>query len=333
MTDLLTLSNVSKTYGSNTRLAVDRVSFHCQRGDVVAVNGGSGSGKTTLLRIIAGLEIPDDGQVVLNGATVNGPSRFVPPEKRDCTLVFQDYALFPNMTVGQNVAFGKGAEERPGKNQKLLELAKIKELEHRYPHEISGGEQQRVALARALATAPSLLLLDEPLSHLDHELRDTVRSELINLFRETETTVVFVSHDADDAMTMADRVVVLHNGRAEQTGSPAEIYSKPANRYTAFLFGKSNLIPLELLPDAPHHFLDPESGGEVVSVRPHQWTVVDEDGLQEAPHFSGKVVSVQSRGDHQEVELEVNQLTLTVNLSTTHLIQAGNQLTVVPSYL
>ncbi|MED5279650.1 MAG: ABC transporter ATP-binding protein, partial [Verrucomicrobiota bacterium] len=269
--NLLTLQSVTKRYTATDPPAVDGVSFECAQGEIVALIGGSGSGKTTLLRIIAGLEIPDAGEVILNGTTINSPTRFVPPEKRDCGLVFQDYALFPNKTVSQNIAFGKGAADDPDRIGELMEMADIAGLEQRYPHEISGGQQQRVALVRALATRPSLLLLDEPLSHLDQELRDSVRSELLKLFRETDTTALFVSHDIEDAMVMADRMVVLREGTAEQVGTQVEIYDRPANPHVARLFGKTNFIPLGLLPEAPHSIADETGEGQVVPVRPHQW--------------------------------------------------------------
>ena len=231
--NLLTLHSVTKRYTSIDPPAVHEVSFECAQGEIVALIGGSGSGKTTLLRVIAGLEIPDAGEVMLNGTTLNSPTRFVPPEKRDCGLVFQDYALFPNKTVSQNISFGKGSTDDPARIGELMEMADISGLEQRYPHEISGGQQQRVALVRALATRPSLLLLDEPLSHLDPELRDYGRTELLKLFRETDTTALFVSHDIEDAMVMADRMVVLRKGTAEQVGTQLEIYDRPASPHVA----------------------------------------------------------------------------------------------------
>tara|TARA_B100001123_G_C15338806_1_gene1033895 strand:+ start:2288 stop:3298 length:1011 start_codon:yes stop_codon:yes gene_type:complete len=328
VTVLLSLREVSKTYGSSNLPAVDGISFECQGGEITAIIGGSGSGKSTLLRIIAGLEIPDSGHIVLNGIALNGFSQFVPPEKRDCTLVPQDYALFPNMTIRQNVFFGKRAQDKPTRIRELLELTRIEKLEHRYPHQISGGEQQRVALVRALATNPSLLLLDEPLSNLDQELRDSVRTELIDLFRKTETTALFVSHDTDDAITMADKVIVLRDGKAVQIGTPTVVYNQPTNSYIALLFGKTNLIPLEIFPKARYNFADSESGLQVVSVRPHELKLVNKDTSQCSPHFSGKVLSIQSKGNSQEVILDTKELTLTASFPISHRIHVGDLLTV-----
>lgn len=320
---LLSIKNISKQYTANDAPAVNGVSFEFERGEIVAIIGGSGSGKTTLLRIIAGLETPDTGQVVLDEKSLNSPSVFVPPEKRDCGLVFQDYALFPNKTVQQNITFGKGAVDDPKQVKRLIELAGIGGLEQRFPHEISGGQQQRVALVRALATRPTLLLLDEPLSHLDPELRDSVRTELLKLFRETDTTVLFVSHDIEDAMAMADRMVVMREGAAEQIGTPGEVYDRPVSQHVARLFGKTNFIPAGLLPNAPHSISSENGTGRVIPVRPHQWRVSDR-----SPAFSGTVQSITNRGSHREVTLATEHLALTIHLTEQIVINTGDALTV-----
>ena len=241
--DYLSLKNVTKKFGKEKTFALNQVSFDATKSEIVGIIGSSGSGKTTLLRIISGLEIPHSGKIVLNDNILNDTSVFVAPENRNCTLVFQDYALFPHLTVLENINFGKNTSLKPGNVKRLLEIAKIKDLISRYPHEISGGEQQRVALIRAMATNPNLLLLDEPLAHLDYELKEGVRSELMNIFTETDTSVLFVSHDIEDSMKMADKLVVLNKGEVEQIGTPMEIYSHPVNRYVAMLLGKTNLIP------------------------------------------------------------------------------------------
>ena len=324
---LLSIQNISKQYTANDAPAVNGVSFECERGEIVALIGGSGSGKTTLLRVIAGLETPDTGEVVLAGKTLNSRSVFIPPEKRDCGLVFQDYALFPNKTVRQNIAFGKGAGDHRERVEQLIAMAGIRGLEQRFPHEISGGQQQRVALVRALATQPTLLLLDEPLSHLDPELKESVRNELQKLFRETNTTALFVSHDIEDAMAMADRMVVIRDGKAEQIGTTDEVYDQPANRHVARLFGKTNFIPAGLLPEAEHSFEGENGEGRVVPVRPHQWRIVEQtDG--DSPVFTGKIKSVTNRGAHREVALETEQLTFTIHLTGNVALKAGDSLSV-----
>ena len=329
MNNLLELSEVTKSYDAGLSPAVDRVSFSCLEGQILAVIGSSGSGKTTLLRIIAGLEMPDLGRVTLKGETMNSQNECVPPESRDCSLVFQDYALFPNMTVQQNVAYGKASKNNSELIDRLFDLTKIGDLKNRYPHQISGGEQQRVALVRALATQPSLLLLDEPLSHLDPELRNNVRCELLNIFRVTNTTALFVSHDTEDALTMADQVVVMQNGKAVQIGSPMDVYSNPSNSYAAMLFGKTNLLPRELIPCAPYSFLDEDSGKELVSIRPHQWMVPTSTGNENMPSFTGTIRSVNPKGAYQEIVMETKTTLLTIHFSRVFSAAIGDPLTVV----
>tara|TARA_B100001113_G_scaffold321935_1_gene292103 strand:- start:188 stop:1186 length:999 start_codon:yes stop_codon:yes gene_type:complete len=325
--NVLTLKNITKSYNSNEPPALNDLSFNCQSSEVVALIGGSGSGKTTLLRIIAGLEAPDYGEVILNNDTLNSSTVFVTPEKRDCGLVFQDYALFPNRTVRQNIIFGKGAMDDPSWINELINMTGIAGLEKRFPHELSGGQQQRVALVRALATRPLLLLLDEPLSHLDPELKESVRTELLKLFRETKTTVVFVSHDIEDATAMADRMVVMHKGKAEQIGTSNEIYKNPMNKNVARLFGKTNFIPIKLIPNAPYSFTEKESNERLVPVRPHQWRVIN-DQTTDLPTFNGKVKSVINQVSHKEVEFETSQLNITLHLPTNQSVQADSKLTI-----
>ena len=329
MNNLLELSEVTKSYDAGLPPAVNRVSFSCLEGQILAVIGSSGSGKTTLLRIIAGLEMPDLGRVTFKGETMNSQNECVPPESRDCSLVFQDYALFPNMTVQQNVAYGKASKNNSELIDRLFELTKIGDLKNRYPHQISGGEQQRVALVRALATQPSLLLLDEPLSHLDPELRNNVRCELLNIFRVTNTTALFVSHDTEDALTMADQVVVMQNGKAVQIGSPMDVYSNPSNSYAAMLFGKTNLLPRELIPCAPYSFLDEDSGKELVSIRPHQWMVPTSTGNENMPSFTGTIRSVNPKGAYQEIVMETKTTLLTIHFPRVFSAVIGDPLTVV----
>lgn len=329
MNNLLELSEVTKSYDAGLSPAVDRVSFSCLQGQILAVIGSSGSGKTTLLRIIAGLEMPDLGRVTLKGETMNSQNECVPTESRDCSLVFQDYALFPNMTVQQNVAYGKASKNNSQLIDRLFDLTKIGDLKNRYPHQISGGEQQRVALVRALATQPSLLLLDEPLSNLDPDLRNNVRYELLNILRVTNTTALFVSHDTEDALTMADQVVVMQNGKAVQIGSPMDVYSNPSNSYAAMLFGKTNLLPRELIPSASYSFLDEDSGKELVSIRPHQWMVPTSTSNENMPSFAGAIRSVNPKGAYQEIVMETETTLLTIHFPRVFSAVIGDPLTVV----
>lgn len=244
---LLALSSVSKRYVADGAPAVDDLSFSVSPGSVLALLGPSGCGKTTTLRLIAGFESPDAGQIAVAGRPVaDGPGPAVPPEQRGVGLVFQDYALFPHLTVGDNVSFGlhrQGKRARRDRVREVLALVGLSGFEPRYPHELSGGQQQRVAVARALAPAPALLLLDEPFSNLDADLRAQMRDDVGGILKTTGTTAVFVTHDQDEAFTIADVVGVLNHGRLEQIGPPEEIYHRPATPFVAEFVGAADFIP------------------------------------------------------------------------------------------
>ena len=238
----LSISGVTKSFGG---LAVLRgVDLVVKEGSLTAILGTSGSGKTTLLRIVAGFERPDSGEVRLGGEMVDDAlHRFVPCEKRHIGYVPQEGALFPHLSVGRNVAFGlarnKGRSERVGE---LLELVGLKDLGRRYPHQLSGGQQQRVALARALATDPEIVLLDEPFASLDASLRASVRAEVLEVLRLAGTTSILVTHDQDEALSMADEVAILRNGVIAQIDAPNEIYGQPHDAELARFLGESNLV-------------------------------------------------------------------------------------------
>jgi len=244
--DLLVLDQVSKRYGPDQSPAVDRLCLQVAEGEIVALLGPSGCGKTTTLRLIAGLETADAGTITLRGRVVTGPGRAVPPEERGIGVVFQDYALFPHLTVEDNVGFGLPRAARHGPRARaadVLALVGLAGFESRYPHELSGGQQQRVALARALAPSPALMLLDEPFSNLDADLRAQMRDEVERILRETATTAVFVTHDQEEAFTLADRVGVLQAGRVEQMAPPQQVYHRPASRFVASFVGAADFLP------------------------------------------------------------------------------------------
>ncbi len=238
---VLRLNSVSKTFGAYP--AVADVLLELQAGEVIALLGPSGCGKTTTLRIAAGLEIPEAGEVVLDGRTVAGPGVFVPPEKRHVGLMFQDFALFPHLDVRGNVAFGlrglAGAEIQR-RVDVLLEKIGLTALEKAYPHQLSGGEQQRIALARALAPEPAVLLMDEPFSGLDTRLREAVRGETLGILKDTGAAALFVTHEAEEAMQVSDRIVLMRAGRVIQTGTPADLYHWPVDREAAAFFSELN---------------------------------------------------------------------------------------------
>lgn len=229
---------------------VDRLSLSLTRGEIGCVVGSSGCGKTTLLRAIAGFIGVDSGSVDIDGACVAGPRFSVAPERRGIGLVFQDYALFPHLRVAENVAFGlRGAdpEARRQRAAAMLDLVGLAQHAQRYPHELSGGQQQRVALARALAPAPKLLLMDEPFSNLDIELRARLGAEVRQILKASGTTAILVTHDQQEAFAIADRIGVMHRGRLEQWDRPYDLYHRPATRYVADFIGEGVFLPAQVL--------------------------------------------------------------------------------------
>jgi iron(III) transport system ATP-binding protein len=241
---VIDLSQVTKRFRSRVT-AVNRLSLDVLSGEVVALLGPSGSGKSTVLRLIAGFERPDDGAISIAGRLVASRTVHVPPERRGVGMVFQDYALFPHLTVAQNVAFGLRCDPsaRAARVTELLGLVGLSGLEARYPHELSGGQQQRVALARALAPNPTVLLMDEPFSNLDADLREQMRREVRAILRATQATTLFVTHDQREAFALADRVAVLHAGVLEQCDRPEVVYHQPATRFVADFVGQADFLP------------------------------------------------------------------------------------------
>jgi iron(III) transport system ATP-binding protein len=239
---MVRLSGVSRSYGPVR--AVKDLDLEVRRGGILALLGPSGCGKTTTLRLIAGFEAPDSGKVEVGGRTVAGPQANVPPEKRRVGMVFQDYALFPHLSVEQNVAYGlPSGKKRKGRVEEVLALTHLEGLGDRMPHELSGGQQQRVALARALAPEPAVVLLDEPFSNLDASLRVRVRSEMREILRDAGATAVFVTHDQEEALSLADEVAVIMRGTVVQSAPPETLYHRPATREVASFVGEANFLP------------------------------------------------------------------------------------------
>jgi iron(III) transport system ATP-binding protein len=240
----LEFENICHDFGPDAETLRD-VSLAAEPGEVLCLLGPSGSGKTTLLRIAAGIEPQKSGRVVLNGREIAGPSVFLPPEQRSIGLVFQDFALFPHLTILDNVKFGLTALSRDEARQEAMNALGRVGLQHyarSYPHVLSGGEQQRVALARALAPRPAVLLMDEPFSGLDSRLKDSVRAETLDVLRQSRATAIVVTHDAEEAMRMGDRIALLKDGRLVQAGSAENLYLNPVNLFAAGFFSELNLF-------------------------------------------------------------------------------------------
>ncbi|MBW4689399.1 MAG: ABC transporter ATP-binding protein [Komarekiella atlantica HA4396-MV6] len=243
---ILQLQNVTKRFLENASPAVDNVSLTLQQGDVLGLLGPSGCGKTTLLRLIAGFERLQLGEIKIGGQIVCNSSTYIPTEQRDIGIVFQDYALFPHLNVAENVAFGLKHFSRQQIQKRVTEaiaLVRLEGLEKRYPYELSGGQQQRVALARALAPQPQLMLLDEPLSNLDIQVRLQLREEVRDILKAAGISAIFVTHDQEEALAISDMVGVMRQGHLEQIGTPEEIYTHPASRFVAEFVTQANFLP------------------------------------------------------------------------------------------
>lgn len=328
---MLELNELYKKYNRKDDYAVKGVSLQVGQGELLALVGESGSGKTTLLRLIAGFEVPEQGQIYLNGTCIYGKKAFLKPEQRKIGMVFQDYALFPHLTVYQNIVFGLGRFTKAEKQQQarqVLELVGLEPYQQRYPHELSGGQQQRTALARALAPQPDLILLDEPFSNLDGVLKEQVRRDMREIIKSSGTTAIFVTHDTKDALATADRIAILREGRLEQTGSPRALYETPGTPYVATFFGQVNLIKGE--PSAagyqtaigiiPYNEADPgqKDREAILCIRPeHIYCCQPEES-----HLQGIVQTVTYLGEYQQVEVLLNnQLPLVLKIKSDNPVK------------
>ena len=257
----ISIRGITKSFGSVEVLA--GVSLEVAPAELVALLGPSGCGKTTLLRILAGLEVPDEGEIVVRDSTLTSASVHVAPERRQVGMVFQDWALFPHLTVAKNVAYGLSRDiDRAARVRDALAMVELDGLDDRLPSTLSGGQQQRVALARAIAPQPDVLLLDEPFSNLDTALRVQVRADLHRLLVDLGITTVFVTHDQEEAFVLGDRVAVMNAGHVLQASTPAEIYRHPADRWVAGFVGEANFVPARLVADTA-----PEVGGAATEAR------------------------------------------------------------------
>jgi len=342
------LENVGKSYWPGPVQALSDVTLDVREGEILTLLGPSGCGKTTTLRLIAGFEAPDEGTICVRDMAVSGNGEWVSPEHRGVGMVFQDYALFPHLSVGENVMFGlhgRPKKQRPGRAKEVLELLDLAHHFDRYPHELSGGQQQRVALARAIAPEPVVVLMDEPFSNLDAHLRDNVRDEVIGSLRSAGITCILVSHDQRDALAVSDRVAVMNQGTIEQVGTPLEIYKHPESIFVATFVGRTNLLQ-GLIQGVDGCVLTdfgslcrvdrsglPDGAPVMVSVRPEGFTP-SEHGL-----FRGSVTSTTYTGSAVEVEVQLpteagGHRVITVHLPTTESYSTGDEirLAIVPDY-
>lgn len=289
--------------------AVDGVSLELAPGELLALVGPSGCGKSTLLRLVAGLISPDAGRVTLGGQVVSDAHQQLPPERRNVGLVFQEHALFPHLTVEQNVSFGLrdlGRSEAKSRVRESLALVDMTDFARRYPHELSGGERQRVALARALAPRPTLLLLDEPFASLDPNLRVQLRAAVVEALRSTGTPAVFVTHDQTEALAVGDRIAVMRRGQIRQIGTPERVFHQPVERFVAAFMGEASFLAVApgtlataLGPIEPSASVDSGQDGGVAMVRPDDlefWPATDG---AEPPAGAGadEIIATEYRGD------------------------------------
>jgi len=329
----LQIQNVVKDFGGGA-VAVDHVSIDIAKGEIFALLGSSGCGKTTLLRMLAGFETPTSGRIILNGQDLKD----LPPYQRPINMMFQSYALFPHLTVWDNIAFGLKREACPkdevaARVEAMLKLVQLGKYAKRKPHQLSGGQQQRVALARSLAKKPQLLLLDEPLGALDKKLREETQIELVNIIEEVGVTCVMVTHDQEEAMTMASRIAVMSEGSILQIGAPHDIYETPATRFVADFIGNVNLMDGTLSSDNPDHVIIdcPDCqhyvghgitgtlGMDVsVALRPEKITLAREEPSEPYNRVKGKIRDLAYFGSFTVYRLELaTGALLKVSMSNT----------------
>lgn len=297
------LKNINKKFGDYK--ASDDVSFGIEKGRLIGLLGPSGSGKTTILRMIAGLESPDSGEVIIDGKVVNS----IPASKRGIGFVFQNYALFRYMTVYDNIAFGlkiqkAGKKQIDDRVKELVSLIGLEGLEKRYPSQLSGGQRQRVAFARALATNPHLLLLDEPFAAIDAKVRKELRSWLKEMIQKLGITSIFVTHDQDEAVEVADEIIITNQGRVEQVGTPLEIYQSPKTAFTASFFGQTSFVKDYM----KFHTFEKIEGAEKAIIRPEFVKVTKKDEFQKykSSASEGIVEQVSFRGDNIELSIRAH---------------------------
>jgi len=339
------LRNVTKTYLGTTTPAVNNLSLSIEEGSITTLLGPSGCGKSTTLRLIAGFERADAGSILLGGKVMSDTNKWIPPEKRGIGMVFQDYALFPHLNVFKNIGFGYKGNDKSRRIKEIINLVNLDGFEKRFPNELSGGQQQRVALGRALANRPLVVLLDEPFSNLDADLRVQMRIEVQQIIREAGATAIFVSHDQKDALAISDKIVVINNGAVQQIGSPRVIYQFPNNEFVAKFVGQTNILKgiigkdqisaitdIGQIPCYHNHGHAP--GTEVtISIRP------DSFELDRSGSIEGTVLSHTYTGESIDVKVSVensgNKTSILAHMHPEKIVQAGDKVRfrVLPNFV
>lgn len=338
----LELNNLAKNFGDFK--AVANINLTIGHGEFVCLLGPSGCGKTTTLRLVAGFLDADDGEITMGDRTITARGRTVPPERRNMSMIFQSYAVWPHMTVAENVGYGLRMRRAPAhelreKVRTLLDATQLTELANRYPSELSGGQQQRIALARALAPEPEILLLDEPLSNLDANLREDMRFEIRRLQSQFQYTTIYVTHDQTEAMAMADRIVLMNKGRIEQVGAPEDIYERPETVFVAQFIGGTNILPGTYLGDSTldlggfalvaGHGEFPERGGNSsLSIRAHDMRLLEDHDDSKPNTAPGTIIDQAYMGNTRDYLIDVQGKTLKVTTAPEQNISPGSRITV-----
>ncbi|HIA47663.1 MAG TPA: ABC transporter ATP-binding protein [Candidatus Hydrogenedentes bacterium] len=331
MKPILRMHGVSKRYGREDEPVVSGIDLDLEAGEILALLGPSGCGKTTTLRLIAGFEKPEKGSIVLEDRVLCDDAQWVRPEERGIGFVFQDYALFPHLNVAQNIAFGLRHLSRRQRNERVdqaIELAGLTGLAKRAPHELSGGQQQRVALARSMSPGPKVILMDEPFSNLDASLRVDTRNEVSDILKRSGMSAILVTHDQEEALTVADRIAVMNDGRVEQCGTPIDIYRNPTTSFVAQFLGITNLVNADAQGACAHCALgcvdiNTESSGDILlSVRPEQLAI---EISSSGEGMLGVVLNREFKGHDQFYDVQVDTETFVVMTDHRSTFESGDR--------